>query len=380
MICEEALALMSAKLDGALTPDEETELRAHLAACPDCRSLMETLEGLDEKLADLKEPAPEGLKKGVLYRIDQATGKAKPAKRRWFGPGTALGAVAAVLVLLVGLKVIPLPTLKSAELSAAPQGSLSVEAKEGQMDDPGTAGGAQYGLSTPSLELKGNADSAEYANGYTGWLEPAEDFVKGTYACPTENGAIDDEIEPECVTGAPEAAAPTEDYVYAVPTKDSDYTALAKAEDAAVLVYTEFDRDSLFALLKEEEPKLYALVAELDPAYGIGTTYYVTDCGTVLAIHEWLLSQLPREEEMEPALEKAETDLMIRMETLDPGSGSLNRIITWAPRDHPIPWPSSWPEGWADRFRREENWQLYFPTEDFVPNAGKPAYLVFYQN
>lgn len=374
MICEEALALMSAKLDGALSPDEEAELRAHLAACPDCRALMETLEGLDEKLADLREPAPEGLKKGVLYRIDQATGKAKPARRRWFGPGTALGAVAAVLVLLVGLKVIPLSLPDKATQAAGSQESRWAEAKEGQMDDPGTAGGAQYGLPAPSLELKGSADGAEYINDYFGCTEPAEGIADGYVletGCPAETDAIEVESEPNGVTLAPEVAAPT---------KDFEYVELAKAENAAVLVYTEFDPASLFALLKEEEPQLYALVAELEPEYVGGTVRYATDCGTVLAIHEWLLSQLPREEEMEPAVEEAETRLMIRMEAIDPGSENLNRIITWAPKDHPIAWPDAWPEGWADRIRLEENWQLYFPTEDFVPNADKSAYLVFYEN
>ena len=113
MICEEALALMSAKLDGALTPEQDAQLTAHLAACPDCANLMETLRGLDSQVTELREPAPQGLKKGVLYRIDQATGKAKPSRRGWFGPGAAIGAVAAVLVLLVGLGVVPLGDMKA---------------------------------------------------------------------------------------------------------------------------------------------------------------------------------------------------------------------------------------------------------------------------
>ena len=113
MICEEAMVLMSAKLDAALPPAEEEALEAHLAACPDCAKLMQTLRCMDEQVAALREPAPEGLKKGVLYRIDQATGKAKTPRRRWFGPGAALGAAAAVLVLLVGLKLSPLMNMKA---------------------------------------------------------------------------------------------------------------------------------------------------------------------------------------------------------------------------------------------------------------------------
>ncbi len=370
MICEEALALMSAKLDGALSPDEEAELQEHLATCPDCRALMETLEGLDEKLADLREPAPEGLKKGVLYRIDQATGKAKPARRRWFGPGTALGAVAAILVLLVGLKVIPLPMLERTDSAVAKGANVAESAEEWEYNSKCN------GLPDSSFIVKGNAraDGMDLIVGYSAcpgetqlWAE-GYDYETG---CASADGIIEDEKTAEGVTQVPQAASLPE---------GSACAALSRSENAAVLLYTEFDSASLLALLEQEEPKLYALVAELEPENVDGIIRYTTDCGTILAIQEWLLSQLPREEEMEPALEKAETDLMTRMEALDPGSGSLYRIITWTPRDHPIRWPESWPEGWADRLRTEENWQLFFPSEDYVPNADKTAYLVFFDN
>ena len=108
MTCEQAMELLSPWLDGELDPELQNALEAHLEACPDCKALADALRGLDGAVAGLREPAPKSLKQGVLYKIDQATGKAKKSKFRWFGPGTALGAVAAVLVLLVGLGVIPL--------------------------------------------------------------------------------------------------------------------------------------------------------------------------------------------------------------------------------------------------------------------------------
>ena len=51
MSCEDALALMSAKLDGALSPEEEQALAAHLEACPDCRAWMEAMTSVEEKVA-----------------------------------------------------------------------------------------------------------------------------------------------------------------------------------------------------------------------------------------------------------------------------------------------------------------------------------------
>lgn len=36
--CEEYELLLSARLDGALSLKEETQLHAHLAQCPHCRS------------------------------------------------------------------------------------------------------------------------------------------------------------------------------------------------------------------------------------------------------------------------------------------------------------------------------------------------------
>ena len=42
--CDEALELISARLDGALSPDGEAALEAHLAQCPACGALLADLE------------------------------------------------------------------------------------------------------------------------------------------------------------------------------------------------------------------------------------------------------------------------------------------------------------------------------------------------
>jgi anti-sigma factor (TIGR02949 family) len=38
MICNKAMVLMSAALDGELSPKEDEELAQHLADCPECRA------------------------------------------------------------------------------------------------------------------------------------------------------------------------------------------------------------------------------------------------------------------------------------------------------------------------------------------------------
>ena len=44
--CDEYVELISAALDGALSPHEQARLEAHLAQCPDCRTLFYDLESL----------------------------------------------------------------------------------------------------------------------------------------------------------------------------------------------------------------------------------------------------------------------------------------------------------------------------------------------
>ena len=44
MNCEQIYELLSARLDGALSAEDEARVQAHLDACPDCRRLYEAME------------------------------------------------------------------------------------------------------------------------------------------------------------------------------------------------------------------------------------------------------------------------------------------------------------------------------------------------
>ena len=380
MTCEQALELMSARLDGELLPGQAEALEAHLRDCPDCKRTMEALEGLETKLSGLREPAPEGLKKGVLYRIDQATGKAKKPGRRWFGPGTAIGAVAAILVLLVGLGVFPQLTGRRAGQESGKANAL-----------PADTATRSAGIQIPELSPPPEAEQEPAAEGPME-PQPAESFnpplstQKGVYNQDSATASADfaetevPEIKPDdyYLNGGGDSEQRAEP---APVTKDQETLCgeLSKNEKAMVLLYSEFTAETLFPLLEAEEPALWERVKALEATEYEGMACYAGDCGTVLAVHEWLLSNLPQSEMMSSAARAAEMQLTVRMEELDPGSGSLYRIITWSPPDHPVPWPETWPAGWALRFRTEENWALFFPEEGYTPNAGKVAYLAFVQ-
>lgn len=101
MACDQFLELLSARLDGALTEEEERELEEHLAACPDCRAVGAQLSALQGAFPELEEvPAPEGFTQGVMDRI-RAEKKVIPLfKRPQF---RALAGLAACLVLVAGL-------------------------------------------------------------------------------------------------------------------------------------------------------------------------------------------------------------------------------------------------------------------------------------
>lgn len=368
MTCAEALELISAKVDSELTEEQDAQLQAHLEGCPRCRSVYEAMTGLEQSLAGLEEPVPEGLKQGVMYRIGQETGKIKKSKKRWIGPGTGFGLVAAVLVLLVGLNVIPLGAKRTATDHAV-----------NHADNSAVQSGEFLPAETPAPEAVYGRDefTAGFPEAAPGQSEAvkhgssAEPNAPETSAPGQDNYYLDgrtdesagEELEPE---------APVDETVRAMGSL------LSRNRDAAVLVYTEFSLDSLLALLEKEEPELYAQMkpSETEQLEN-GYLACKTDYRTLLAVHEWLLANLPQSEDMPEQYREAETELMIRMSELDPGSGSLYSVITWSPRQTPVSWPAAWPAGWAVRLRTEENWSLFFPSEDYKARQDDPAWLVF---
>lgn len=94
MNCKDALELLSASLDGELTPEEETRLQAHLASCPRCRDLREQLGQIHRACGEMEAVPPAGLRENILKNLpDQKAAKAHPW-RRWGAMAAAVALVA----------------------------------------------------------------------------------------------------------------------------------------------------------------------------------------------------------------------------------------------------------------------------------------------
>ncbi len=97
MSCERYLDLLSARLDGALTQEEERELMQHLQDCDACRAIARELEDIHSALAETPQvQPPKELAQGVMERIRAQRTARRTSMRR-------LGTLAAALVLCVGL-------------------------------------------------------------------------------------------------------------------------------------------------------------------------------------------------------------------------------------------------------------------------------------
>lgn len=102
--CEEALDLISARLDGALSELEAARLDDHLAACPACRDLLADLEGVHTAMPGLWAEPPADLKDRIMERVraDNVTPlPVRRSKKHWKG-WAAMAAVCAVAVLGAG--------------------------------------------------------------------------------------------------------------------------------------------------------------------------------------------------------------------------------------------------------------------------------------
>ena len=54
LTCDQALELISARLDDMITPEESAALEEHLVRCPDCRALLADFEAMTTKLIGKK--------------------------------------------------------------------------------------------------------------------------------------------------------------------------------------------------------------------------------------------------------------------------------------------------------------------------------------
>lgn len=220
--CDSALELISAGLDGALTPEENDWLEKHLEHCPACRALDADLASLHQLLPTLAPEPPAELKERIMDAVRAektvpfpAPGQKKP--RRWKA-WVSVAAVAA-LVFLGGRAALPALNSGGASLPAAagaPAGTELPAADAAQAPEAALqeAPAAEVPASkAPSAEAPASqAPSAEQPSGEASSAEAATPRVGsktsgGTGS--TEQTAEPGDTEPETDTAGREAEITT---------------------------------------------------------------------------------------------------------------------------------------------------------------------------
>lgn len=175
MNCSKYTQWLSAALDGQLTAQQRRELDAHLAICPDCAALFETLRANAQAMRELDCQFPENLHQRIMGSLPA---QAAPVKKNNVVHWRRWGSLAACLVLVAVAALTVTPDLrgKSAPESYAPAAQEPAEI-------PGTA----HGYSTAEQESK----TAEYPDTNT-----------------SHNGAPDPEAPNSTPEAPPAASAP----------------------------------------------------------------------------------------------------------------------------------------------------------------------------
>ena len=158
--CDQALDLLSARLDGALTPEEAAGLEEHLSHCPDCRALAADLEEMHAAMPGLYQEPPPELKERVMAQIRAESApisleevrKKRSGRKVWRSWGAMAAAMAVVFMSAVAMRFggsgdtagIPEnePVPSASVYSAQPQASepaaadsLPVEGKTAVIDE-----------------------------------------------------------------------------------------------------------------------------------------------------------------------------------------------------------------------------------------------------
>lgn len=134
MKCEAYVELLSASLDGELTPEEQVQLDAHLENCPHCRALHAELSGLQDSFDWEVTPPPE-LKPRILDALPPQRSAAKaPYWRRWGAMAAAVALVAlAAWQLPKFIYDAPKPVSEAADLLAGDDEAVTADQSEAPM-------------------------------------------------------------------------------------------------------------------------------------------------------------------------------------------------------------------------------------------------------
>ena len=122
--CDAMQVLISRMLDEEPEPQERVALEAHVAVCPDCRTMFETFAAVSDSLRnDLEEP-PERLHESVMAEV-----RRDQIWKKNLRPWRALLSAAAVAALVLGIRFAA-GDVKNEQLAAMDTPVLFAAAKE----------------------------------------------------------------------------------------------------------------------------------------------------------------------------------------------------------------------------------------------------------
>lgn len=200
--CEKCREMISCLLDGELSQAEQSFVREHIAACPECRSVYDAFSAVSAQLHE-EEPLPDGLHEKIMSGI-----KAKPKKKTGIVWIKYLS-VAACLALVIFAGV------KSGMLSPA----------ENKVD----SNDLYVAKSLPVLDGRFTGQSGEESDGNT-----QEQSAKTSVTL--------EETDAEKLLALIEPADGAEEYE---PTAEADYAVSLGGDVGLVLIY--IDGDSVYA-------------------------------------------------------------------------------------------------------------------------------------
>lgn len=200
--CEKCREMISCLLDGELSQAEQSFVREHIAACPECRSVYDAFSAVSAQLHE-EEPLPDGLHEKIMSGI-----KARPKKKTgivWIKYLSVAACLA--LVIFAGIK----------------SGMLSPAEHKTDSNDLYVA------KSLPVLDGRFTGQSGEESDGNT-----QEQSAKTSVTL--------EETDAEKLLALIEPADGAEEYE---PTAEADYAVSLGGDVGVVLIY--IDGDSVYA-------------------------------------------------------------------------------------------------------------------------------------
>ncbi len=200
--CEKCREMISCLIDGELSQAEQSFVREHIAACPECRSVYDAFSAVSAQLHE-EEPLPDGLHEKIMSGI-----KARPKKKTGIVWIKYLS-VAACLALVI--------------FAGAKSGMLGPAENKVDSNDLYVA------KSLPVLDGRFTGQSGEESDGNT-----QEQSAKTSVTL--------EETDAEKLLALIEPADGAEEYE---PTAEADYAVSLGGDVGVVLIY--IDGDSVYA-------------------------------------------------------------------------------------------------------------------------------------